>query len=81
MLSVVNNDEARAKGAASPGHASFCRDPVMNGIESDRDRRRRFISKHAPECGTGPLKATRSRRHRNGSGIALRALTGPPVRA
>jgi hypothetical protein len=39
-----------------------------------KSRLRRFITKHAP----GPLKATRSRRHRNGSGIVLRALTGPP---
>jgi hypothetical protein len=30
---------------------------------------------------TGPLKATQSRRHRNDSGIALTALTGPPSRA
>jgi hypothetical protein len=43
------------------------------------NRLRRFISKHAPECGSGSVKATstRSRRHRNDSGITLRALTEP----
>ena len=67
------------------GHRGRKNDPLYRIrkllLSGPENRRRRFISKHAPECDTDPLKATRSRRHRNDSGIALRALTGPPGRA
>jgi hypothetical protein len=65
------------------GHDSCLADVRLSSRPqaAPENRLRRFITKDALEYITGPLKATRSRRHRNGSGIALRALTGPPVRA